>query len=79
MLEVWRHLENSDSAPPSAPPLGYRGCTLDCGTQGQWFAYGGVVAYGGAYKRDVERKFERLLLESAPSGLIPTGILRTIR
>lgn len=79
MQDVWRQLEDSDHPPPNAPSLGYRGCTLDCGTRKKWFAYGGVVAHGGTYKRDPERKFERLLLESAPAGLLPPDILRAVR
>jgi hypothetical protein len=79
LKELWRQLERSEGAPPLAPPLGYRGSTLDCGTQGRWFAYGGVVASDDAFRRDPERKFERLLLGSAPDGLIPAEILRGLR
>jgi hypothetical protein len=48
-------------------------------TRGRWAAYGGVVASENIYKRDLERKFERLLLGSAQVNLIPPEILREIR
>jgi hypothetical protein len=77
--KLWQRLEPSEAAFPAAPLLGYRGCTLDCGKRGRWAAYGGVVAWGVVYKRDPERKFERLLLGSAQGNLIPSEILREIR
>jgi hypothetical protein len=77
--ELWQRLEHSEAPPPAAPLLGYRGCTLDCGARGRWFAYGGVVASDDIYKHDSERQFEHLLLESAPASLIPPEILREIR
>jgi hypothetical protein len=48
-------------------------------TRGRWAAYGGVIASENIYKRDLERKFERLLLGSAQVNLIPPEILREIR
>jgi hypothetical protein len=78
LKELWEQLERSESVLPPRPSLGYRGSALDCGARGRWFAYGGVVGSGDAYKRDPERAFERLVLESAPEGLIPPGILLKI-
>ena len=75
---LWRSLDSSDAAPPPAPDLGYRGCVLDCRARGRWFAYGGVVASGDARKRDPGRRFERLILESAPEGVLPPGVLREL-
>jgi len=77
--KLWQALEPSQAASPAAPLLGYRGCTLDCGTRGRWQSYGGVVASGDIHKYDPERKFERLLLGSAPANLLPPEILPEIR
>jgi hypothetical protein len=76
---LWQRLEPSEAAFPAAPLLGYRGCTLDCGTKGRWQSYGGVVASGDIHKYDPERKFERLLIGSAPANLLPQEILGEIR
>jgi len=77
-MTLWQQLEPSELAPPPAPALGYRGVALACGARGRWFAYGCVVASGDAYKRDSGRAFERLLLESAPAGVIPPALLREL-
>jgi hypothetical protein len=79
LKQLWERLERSASGPPPAPPLGYRGSVLDCGARGRWFAYGGVVESDALYRRDPARAFERLLLQSAPEGLIPPGILGEIQ
>src|SRR6185436_17949859 len=78
LKELWTQLERFESAPPSAPSLGYRGSVLDCGNEGRWYAYGEVVESGKSYRRDPGRTFERLLLGSAPKSLIPSEVLRTI-
>jgi hypothetical protein len=39
------------------------------------FAYGGVVAMDDIFRLDPDRSFERLLLKSAPPGLIPAASL----
>jgi len=77
-MTLWQQLERSERAPPAAPALGYRGVALACGAQGRWFAYGGVVTCGDVYRRDSGRAFERLLLESAPTDLIPPALLREL-
>lgn len=75
---VWKGLLPASGAPPEPPPLGYRGCSLNCGSRGVWFAYGGVVAHGADYRADPKREFERRLLGSAPKGAIPLEVLRPI-
>ena len=71
LRRLWQLLQDTESSPPKPPPLGYRGCTLDCGEGARWFAYGGVVAMDDVCRIDPDRSFERLLLRSAPRGLIP--------
>lgn len=79
LRDIWRKLDHMEIAPPPAPPLGYRGSILDCGMQGRWHAFRGAIVSGELRRADPGREFERLLLESAPSGLIPAEILREVR
>lgn len=64
------------------PVLGYRGCTLELPDGSGWSVFGGVVTHGarGADERRVDRGrvIERLLIESAPAGTIPAGVLTSI-
>jgi hypothetical protein len=77
--EIWDSLDNWTSEHPSAPPLGYRGCFLKCEHDREWFAYSGVITLKSAGKLesrlDPNRDFERLLLNSAPKGILPEEIL----
>jgi hypothetical protein len=60
---------------PSSQVLGYRGCFVKSGESREWFAYRSVVtlrAQGSSESRkDDDRRFEELLLASAPDGSIP--------
>jgi hypothetical protein len=76
--KLWDQLEVSGSRPAAPAPLGYRGCTLDCGTDARWFAYRGTVSKGGEHRSDPQRRFERALLRCAPPGLIPQAVLAEI-
>lgn len=77
--ETWSSLEPFSGPCPSAPALGYRGCFLRCTPELQWSAYGGVVTLetdeGGECRRDKDRKFEKALLASAPSGALPGALI----
>jgi hypothetical protein len=78
--DVWSALNPAMSTPPAAPALGYRGCTLHCPPGDQWFAYRGIVSHtapSGAVDRrsDPRRRFERLLLSTAPEGALPPQLL----
>jgi len=75
---IWKKLSPSAGAPPDAPALGYRGCSVDCGRRGSWTAFGGVVARGEERRADPGRQFERAVLDSAPKGVIPAEVLRLI-
>jgi len=77
--EIWNKLSPLKGRLPSAQPLGYRGCFIRCKPDIEWFAYGGVVTMktvkGHESRMDENRDFERLLLDSAPEGILPKGIL----
>jgi hypothetical protein len=78
---IWKSLEQTTDEPQLAPRLGYRGCFLRCKPDIEWFAYNGVVTMKTARRHearlDNSRNFERLLLDSAPKGILPEGILET--
>jgi hypothetical protein len=75
LKKIWDSLEPVPGPRSSAPPLGYRGCFLKWKPDQEWHAYRGVVtlksAAGLEYRRDRDREFEKLLLASAPTGVIP--------
>ena len=60
------------------PPLGYRGCFLRQPDGTEWSAFAGVVtrqARTGAESRgDPDRKFERAVLTTAPSNMLPDDL-----
>jgi hypothetical protein len=77
--EIWQNLSSFAGPLPVAPPLGYRGCSVNCGQRRGWFGFGGVVERGKEHRADPERLFERTVLESAPKGAIPIEVIRMIR
>lgn len=82
LKSLWDSLEASADRQQQPPPLGYRGCFLkDMATGREWVAYKGVVTLktpaGDEARSDEDRKFESLLLKSAPEGLIPPQILES--
>jgi hypothetical protein len=79
---LWDSLEASGGAQAQPPPLGYRGCFLrDAAGKREWTAYKGVVVLktptGDEARKDEGRKFESMLLASAPQELIPPQILES--
>ena len=72
---VWRSLDAHTGESPTSPTLGYRGAFLRNGMGQEWFAYGGRVTLktlaGSESRSDKDRSFEKLLLASAPEGMIP--------
>ncbi len=80
LQQVWINLQPWSGKAPSAPPLGYRGCFLRSGEGREWFVFGGMVTrkgVGGSESRlDKEHFFEKLLLNSAPPGLLPASFLK---
>ena len=76
LQSIWSTLTPGAPAPPATPALGYRGCALRCPPGEEWLAYGGIVSHtapSGVVDRrsDPTRTFERLLLSTAPDGLLP--------
>ena len=72
-------MEPYGGALPPVPVLGYRGCFLRDSSEREWFAYAGFVtlktATGSESRKDNNRKFEALLLSSAPEGAVPPQIV----
>jgi hypothetical protein len=79
LKKIWDGLSEWVGELPSTPPLGYRGCFIGCKPDIEWFAYGGIVTLktveGRESRMDKNRNIERLLLYSAPEGILPEGIL----
>jgi hypothetical protein len=79
LVNLWNLSKSYTGQRPSAPRLGYRGCFLRCATDREWTAYGGVVTLttGGSCesRTDKGRKFEKMLLASAPEGLFPAPLI----
>lgn len=76
LVAVWRALAPLAASPPQPPPLGYRGCVAHDGGGGRrWEAYAGAVRCADELRSDPPRAFERLVLASAPPGVLPANIL----
>lgn len=77
LLRLFATSALSDSTPPTAPPLGYRGAYLRDDAGNEWFAYRGIVTAQGSNdtRLDADRTFERKLIDSIPEGLIPRELL----
>lgn len=83
-LRLWDQLPAAPSAAPSTPPpLGYRGVTLRDPAGRTWTASSGTVTLrdpadapsaSPQTRRDDARSFEKLLLDSAPPGILPAGL-----
>jgi len=79
LLELWQSMEQSPKPPPAAPPLGYRGNELVAPDGRRWFAYAGIVGLQGNptdWRRDPDRRFEKMLLASAPAEALPADAIR---
>jgi hypothetical protein len=79
LVDLWKLLPQFKDDLPIPPTLGYRGCYLrDVFGDREWYAFGGVVSLekiDGADRRvDEARQFERRLLGSAPSGMLPDSV-----
>jgi hypothetical protein len=72
---IWNSLPASTAATVAPPPLGYRGCLLRLPDGTEYFSFAGVVtrrSEGAAEtRRDPNREFERVLLATAPAGILP--------
>src|SRR5262245_48084306 len=75
---IWEQLEPAADGPPTAPPLGYRGCFARDPGGRRWYAYGGrvVLTNGGASetRADPNQEFATAVLESAPADVLPATV-----
>lgn len=75
LKRIWVSLKTAKVEPRPYPALGYRGCFLRGPRGREWFAFGGVVELRSGRspesRRDPSKKFESVLLASAPAGLLP--------
>jgi hypothetical protein len=75
LLGLLAELPSRSDRSPEPPPLGYRGCLLQAPDGRTWRSYGGAVTFSEGnleqVRGDPERRFERLLLATAPVGTLP--------
>jgi hypothetical protein len=78
---IWESLpvSKSPALATSAPPLGYRGCFLRHPDGTEWSAFAGVVTCRSKTRaesrRDIGREFERAVLATAPTGVLPSDLI----
>src|SRR5215469_8248985 len=80
LVTIWDSLPLAGrKAEPAPRHLGYRGCFLRDAKNGEWDAFGRVVAHaspsGVELRVDAAREFERTLVSSAPQGVLPEDLL----
>jgi hypothetical protein len=77
--KIWSTLEATGEPLPQTSALGYQGCRLRHIGGGCWLAFQGrVERESGGIKEtrvDSRREFEKLLLSTAPPGLVPASFL----
>lgn len=78
LVALWEQLDPTGRPSRRPPPLGYRGCYLRRGDRAEWRAWGGSVVGGPGpaeeVRRDPGRRFELMVLETAPPGRLPPGV-----
>jgi hypothetical protein len=79
LQKLWTGMPSQPAPGPSPPGLGYRGAFLRGPGNIEWTAVNGLVSFtapaGVEIREDTSRKFERILLSSAPKGLLPAEVL----
>jgi hypothetical protein len=71
---IWESLvPTTERASP--PVLGYRGCFVRDPEGRTWTAYRALVTLSSETRRDDERRFERIVLASAPEGTLPPAVV----
>ena len=74
LVAIWKGLLPTDAA-PMTPALGYRGCSVRDPEGRTWLAYHELVTlsaeHGSETRLDDERRFEHIVLGSAPIGTLP--------
>lgn len=76
--KLWNGMPAFTGGLPDTKPLGYKGCFIKYKEDAEWFAYNGVITKrtieGHEHRVDTDRRFEKLLLDSAPEGMLPERI-----
>jgi hypothetical protein len=81
LQEYWKQLPPlvEEQLPPSSL-LGYRGCHFMTSEREEWNAFDGVVMRKkngiSEVRYDQKRFFEKMLIKSSPTGMIPNGIIQ---
>jgi hypothetical protein len=76
LLDLWNNLKTVVEAPKNKSAyLGYKGTSLIADERTEWHIFGNVVTFKNdnqiETRFDRNRKFEKELLKTAPSGMIP--------
>jgi hypothetical protein len=79
LLELWDSLKTIVEAPKNKSAyLGYKGTFLKADASMEWYTFGNVVTFRKnnqiETRFDRNRKFEKTLLKSAPTGKIPDAL-----
>lgn len=78
LVDAWERLQPSVVAPGKRPRLGYSGSWMIDATGRRWHAFDGRARLstreGELLKIDPDRAFERKIVDSAPSGLLPNPL-----
>ena len=74
LVRHWKSLPAASQEPGPAPPLGYRGCFLRDPDGQEWRAFRGIAVMGRDARRDADHAFERAILSTAPTGLLPPHV-----
>ncbi len=77
--KIWESLVPVKGEEPFIPPLGYRGCRIICNSGFEWLVYKYLVTLNRGGKtesrEDRNRAVEKLVISSAPEGLLPSTLL----
>ena len=75
LLSIWDSASPLSGNAPEPAALGYRGAFLRDSEGREWTAYGGAIVHQSGTatetRADSQRKFEKLLLSTAPAGALP--------
>ena len=81
-VEMWQKFNSHNEFGSQLPVLGYRGIELTFDKE-EWLVYKKYIRRKSKnrieYRYDEDRVTEHLLLETCPSGLLSTEILKAIR
>jgi hypothetical protein len=80
LLALWESLPPAgEQQEMHAAGLGYRGSFLRGDGKREWVAFKGLVSLRTSarvqVRKDAAREFEKMLLSSAPKGLLPEGLI----